>query len=204
MYKFENDLISKGYKHIAGTDEVGRGPLAGPLVCAAVILNPDVMIEGLNDSKKLTDKKRQLLDVEIRKHALAYSIVYVSIEEVDKLNIYQASKKGMLDAVSKLKIKPEYILSDAMPLGDIKHESIIKGDTKSASIAAASIIAKVERDNHMIELSLEYPGYGFEKHKGYPTKAHLEALDQLGVLPVHRRSYKPVYERLNEQIKLEI
>lgn len=204
MYKFENNLLNKGFKYIAGTDEVGRGPLAGPLVCAAVILDPLVKIVGLNDSKKLSEKKRVLLDIEIRDKALAYSIVYISIEEIDKLNIYQASKKGMLDAINKLKIKPEFVLSDAMPLGNIPHESIIKGDTKSATIAAASIIAKVERDKHMVELSNVYPDFGFERHKGYPTKLHLEALDKHGVLPIHRRSYKPVYDRLNKQIYLDL
>lgn len=204
MYSYENALLKKGYKYIAGTDEVGRGPLAGPLVCAAVILDPKVTIEGLNDSKKLTEKKRLLLDKEIKEKALAYSIVYIDIDEIDKLNIYQASKKGMLDAIDKLSIKAEFVLSDCMPLGEIRHESIVKGDSKSASIAAASIIAKVERDNHMIELSKIYPEYGFESHKGYPTKKHLEALDEFGVLDIHRRSYKPIYERLHIQTKLKI
>ena len=204
MYEYETKLLAKGHKHIAGTDEVGRGPLAGPLVCASVILDPLVTIEGLNDSKKLSEKKRELLNIEIKEKALAYSVVYIDIDEIDKLNIYQASKKGMIDALHKLSIKPDYVLSDCMPLGDIPHESIVKGDSKSASIAAASIIAKVERDNHMIKLGKLYPMYGFEQHKGYPTKKHIEALDKFGVLEIHRRSYKPVYERLNKQGKLDI
>ena len=204
MYKYETELLNKGYRRIAGTDEVGRGPLAGPLVCAAVILDPSHMIEGLNDSKKLTEKKREVLFDEIKEKALSYSIVYVDVETIDDINIYQASRKGMMDAIDSLPIKPDYVLSDAMPLGDIKHTSIIKGDSKSASIAAASILAKVERDRHMVELSKKYPEYGFEKHKGYPTKQHLEALDKHGVLDIHRKTYKPVYDKLNEQIKLDI
>lgn len=204
MYEYETRLLKQGCKHIAGTDEVGRGPLAGPLVCASVILNPKVKIDGLNDSKKLSEKKRELLDIEIRKKALAYSVVFIGIEEIDRLNVYQASKKGMLDALNELAIKPDFVLSDCMPLGNIPHESIVKGDTKSASIAAASIIAKVARDNYMVELSKKYPNYGFEKHKGYPTKQHIEALDKYGVLDIHRTSYKPVYERLNKQIGLDI
>ena len=204
LYSYENELLKKGYKYIAGTDEVGRGPLAGPLVCASVILNPDIIIEGLNDSKELTEKKREALNIEIKEKSLAYSIVYISIEEIDKINIYQASKKGMIEAIRKLKIAPDFVLSDAMPLGDIPHESIIKGDSKSASIAAASIIAKVERDHHMVTLSKKYPQYGFENHKGYPTKLHLEALNKYGVLDIHRKSYRPVFEKLNEQIKFNL
>jgi len=204
MYSFETRLLTSGFKYIAGTDEVGRGPLAGPVVCAAVILNPKVTIEGLNDSKKLSEKKRELLSKEIKEKALAYSIVYIDVKTIDQINIYQASKKGMLDAISQLKIKPDFVLSDAMPLGDIPHESIIKGDTLSASIAAASIIAKVERDNHMVELSRTYPNYGFERHKGYPTKMHLEALDQYGVLPIHRKTYKPIFDRLNVQTTIKL
>lgn len=204
MYQYENELYKKGYRHIAGTDEVGRGPLAGPLVCAAVILNRDVIIDGLNDSKKLSEKKREALFDEIKEKAHAYSIVYIDEATIDEINIYQASKKGMLKAIEKLPTKAEYVLSDAMPLGDIPHQSIIKGDSKSASIAAASILAKVERDRFMVELAKKYPEYGFEKHKGYPTKQHLEALNKYGVLDIHRKSYKPVYEKLNEQIKLDI
>ena len=204
MYKYEETLYKQGYRRIAGTDEVGRGPLAGPLVCAAVILDPENKIEGLNDSKKLSEKKREFLFDEIKEKAMSYSIVYVDVETIDEINVYQASKKGMLEAIDILLVKADYVLSDAMPLGDIKHESIIKGDTKSASIAAASILAKVDRDRFMVELAKKYPEYGFEKHKGYPTKQHIEALNTYGVLDIHRKTYKPVYDKLNEQTSLDI
>lgn len=206
LYKYELDLMDKGHKYIAGCDEVGRGPLAGPVVCAAVILNPDVTIEGLNDSKKLSEKKRNVLDLEIREKALAFSIIYIWPKEIDKINIYQASKKGMIEAIKNLDITPSFVLSDAMPLNDlgIQYLSIIKGDSKSATIAAASIIAKVERDKYMVEMSLKYPRYGFERHKGYPTKLHLEALAKYGVLDIHRKSYKPIRDRLYVQMELGV
>ena len=205
MYEFENNLYQLGYKRIAGTDEVGRGPLAGPLVCAAVILDPDITIYGLNDSKKLTEAKRIKAAEEIKKYAIAYSIVYIFEEEIDQLNIYQASKKGMIDALNDLEEDFDFVLSDAMPLGDeIPHEAIIKGDAKSASIAAASIIAKVSRDHYMEEMALKYPQYGFEHHKGYPTKQHLDAIEQYGICPIHRKTYKPIKDKLMNQLKLEI
>lgn len=206
LYSFETELLNKGIKFIAGCDEVGRGPLAGPVVCAAVVLDPKNVIEGLNDSKKLTEKKREILNIQILEKALAYSIVYIYPEEIDKLNIYQASKKGMMDAVKNLDLKVEHVLSDAMPLNglDIPFTSIIKGDSKSATIAAASIIAKVSRDHYMLDMSKKYPGYGFERHKGYPTKAHIEALNTLGVTDIHRKSYKPVSELINKQIAFNI
>lgn len=206
MYDFENDLIEKGYKLIAGCDEVGRGPLAGPVVAAAVILDDTVIISGLNDSKKLSEKKREALNIEIKKKAIAYAIVYIFEDEIDRINIYQASKKAMIEAIKKLAIQPDFILSDAMKLPelDIPFLSIIKGDTLSASIAAASIIAKVERDRYMVELGAKYPEYGFEQNKGYPTKQHLQALSTKGVLPVHRKTYKPVMDQLVRQMKLNI
>ncbi len=206
MYSFETNLQKEGHKYIAGCDEVGRGPLAGPVVAAAVILDPKNKIEGLNDSKKLSEKKRILLDHEIKEKAIAYKIIYIWPEEIDIINIYQASKKAMIEAIQSLDVSPTFVLSDAMPLGDIgiPFESIIKGDSKSASIAAASIIAKQERDRYMIEISKQYPEYGFEKHKGYPTKQHLEALSTYGVLDIHRRTYKPVYDIINKQEALEI
>ena len=206
MYSYENDLLKEGHLYIAGCDEVGRGPLAGPVVAAAVILDPDIFIEGLNDSKKLTEKKRAILDIEIREKALAYKIIYIYPKEIDKINIYQASKKAMIEAVKELDPRPSFVLSDAMPLDElgIPYLSIIKGDSKSATIAAASIIAKVERDNYMVEMSKKYPEYGFEKHKGYPTKQHIEALNMYGVLDIHRVSYKPVADKLNEQIKFKL
>lgn len=204
MYSYESELLEKGHIYIAGCDEVGRGPLAGPVVAAAVILDPSIFIEGLNDSKKLSEKKRIALDIEIRKHAIAYKIIYIYPTEIDKINIYQASKKAMIEAIKSLNPKPSYVLSDAMPLDElgIPYLSIIKGDSKSATIAAASIIAKVERDNYMIEMSKLYPEYGFEKHKGYPTKQHIEALHKFGVLNIHRLSYKPVFDIVNHQTKL--
>ena len=206
MYRFENELLDKGHLYIAGCDEVGRGPLAGPVVAAAVILDPEVTIEGLNDSKKLSEKKRITLDIEIREKALAFKIIYIYPKEIDLINIYQASKKAMMDAVKQLNPQPSFVLSDAMPLNElnIPFLSIIKGDSKSATIAAASIIAKVERDNYMVQMSKKYPEYGFEKHKGYPTKQHIEALNKYGVLDIHRRTYKPVSDKLNEQIRLSI
>jgi len=206
MYKFESELLEKGHIYIAGTDEVGRGPLAGPVVAAAVILNPENIIEGLNDSKKLSEKKRNALSLEIKEKALAYNIVYIYPKEIDKINIYQASKKAMITAINNLPIRPTYVLSDAMPLDNlgIDHLAIIKGDTKSATIAAASIIAKVERDEYMIKLSEKLPQYGFEKHKGYPTKFHVEALHKYGATEYHRVTYKPVADVIHQQVKLDI
>jgi len=206
MYNFELELLNKGHKYIAGCDEVGRGPLAGPVVAAAVILDPLNKIEGLNDSKKLSEKKRNLLSKEIKEKAIAYKITYIYPKEIDKINIYQASKKAMIESILALDVKPSFVLSDAMPLKALKipYLSIIKGDAKSATIAAASIIAKVERDNYMIELSKKYPEYGFEKHKGYPTKMHKEALEKYGVIDVYRKTYKPVYDILNKQMKIAI
>lgn len=206
MYSYENELLKNGHIYIAGCDEVGRGPLAGPVVAAAVILNPEVQIEGLNDSKKLSEKKRIALDIEIREKALAFKIVYIYPTEIDKINIYQASKKAMIEAIKALNLQPSFILSDAMPLDElnIPFESIIKGDSKSATIAAASIIAKVERDSYMVKMSEEYPKYGFEKHKGYPTKQHIEALGKYGVLDIHRKTYKPVADRINKQVHFDL
>lgn len=206
MYQFELELQGKGYQHIAGCDEVGRGPLAGPVVAAAVILDPSYTIEGLQDSKKCSESKRNMLDKEIKEHALCYAITYIYPEEIDRINIYQSSKKAMIDAIRQLSTQPDYILSDAMPLGDIgiPFIDIIKGDSKSASIAAASIIAKVERDRYMAEMDETYPGYGFKQHKGYPTKKHLEALQKIGVCEIHRKTYKPVQDVLQTQLTLDI
>lgn len=206
MYKYEKELLAEGHRYIAGCDEVGRGPLAGPVVAGAVILDPDNPIDGLNDSKQLSEKKREALNIEIREKALAYKVIYIYREEIDKINILQASKKAMIEAIKALDVTPTFVLSDAMKLGNIGIEylDIIKGDSKSASIAAASIIAKVERDHYMVELGKKYPEYGFEKHKGYPTKLHLEALDKYGVLNCHRRSYKPVSDIINRQLTLDI
>lgn len=204
MYSYEKALWAKGFKYVVGVDEVGRGPLAGPVVAAAVILDPNNKIEGLNDSKQLTAKKRQLLLKEIQQKSIAYAYSFVSEETIDKINIYQASKQAMLEAINKLDIKPEYILSDAMPLKEatVPYDAIIKGDTLSASIAAASILAKVTRDDFMVEMDKTYPGYGFAKNKGYPTKAHFLALEEIGICKIHRKSYKPVKDIIQKQISL--
>ncbi|MFW5894822.1 MAG: ribonuclease HII [Bacillota bacterium] len=205
MYEFEQDARAQGYKCIAGCDEVGRGPLAGPLVAAAVILDPDNTIEGLNDSKQLSEKTRVDLANKIKDSALAYAVIHIEPEEVDRLNVYKASQVAMKRAVLKLDTC-DYVLSDAIPIPglEIPVEPIVKGDTKSASIAAASILAKVSRDAYMVDISKDYPEYGFESHKGYPTKQHLEALKTYGVIPEHRKSYAPVKNILINQQALEI
>lgn len=191
--EFEKKYYDLGLEYIAGSDEAGRGPLAGPLVVAACILPKGYENELINDSKKLTDKKRRALYEVIKKNALAYHIEVIDIETIDKINIYQASKLGMKICLEKLKIKPQAALLDAMKLEmDYPVESIIKGDARSISIAAASILAKVYRDDLMIEYDKEYPGYDFKKNMGYGTKKHLEALDTLGITPIHRKTYEPV------------
>jgi ribonuclease HII len=191
--KFEESVKAQGFTAIAGIDEVGRGPLAGPVVSAAVILPEDEKIIGLNDSKKLSLKKREELYEEIYKKARAVSVAEVSASEIDRINIYQASKKAMREAVAGLEITPDYLLIDAMELEvPIAQEKIIKGDARSVSIAAASIIAKVTRDRLMEKYDQMYPGYGFKNNAGYGTKEHLDGLTQLGVTPIHRRSFSPV------------
>ena len=195
--EYESKYYEKGLTLIAGSDEAGRGPLAGPLVVAACILPKGYQHELINDSKKLTDKKRRMLYEIIKKDALAYHIEVIDIETIDKINIYQASKLGMKICLEKLSIKPEAALLDAMNLDmDYPVESIIKGDEKSLSIAAASILAKVYRDDLMIEYSKEYPQYQFDKNKGYGTKVHLEAFDKYGITPLHRKTYEPVKSML--------
>lgn len=179
---------------LAGVDEVGRGPLAGPVVAAAVILDPARPIAGLADSKALSERRRQALDIEIREKALAWALGRAEVEEIDALNILQASLLAMQRAVAALSVAPHRALVDGnrCPLLVCPAEAVIKGDQTVPAISAASIIAKVARDAEMVALDAVYPGYGFAVHKGYPTKAHLEALDRLGVLPVHRRSFAPV------------
>ena len=206
LYKYEKEYIDKGYKLIAGCDEAGRGPLAGPVFCAAVILNPNDIIEGLNDSKQLTEKMREKLYTEIKSRALAYKIVSISNEEIDRINILEASRKGMEEAVKGLSISPNFILTDYMDLyhTDIPYLKLTHGDALSATIAAASILAKVERDRFMMELDSKYPEYGFKDHKGYPTKSHIEAIKKYGITEFHRKSYKPVKELLTEQLTLDL
>ncbi len=183
---------------IAGVDEVGRGPLAGPVVAAAVILDPNNPIDGLADSKKLTKKQREKLYDEIKSKALAWSIARAEVREIDELNILQASLVAMSRAVAALSIPPEHVLVDGnkLPEMNCSAEAIIKGDEKIPAISAASIIAKVARDREMDSMDIEYPGYGFSKHSGYPTKIHLQALQELGVTPIHRRSFGPVRRQL--------
>ena len=182
----------------AGVDEVGRGPLAGPVVAAAVILDTKNPIQGLMDSKKLTEKRRNLLATEIREKAVAWSLGRAEHDEIDSINILQASLLAMKRAVESLSVKPELVLVDGVHCPDIIHkvEAIIKGDSKIEEISAASIIAKVARDNEMIALDNEYPGYGFSQHKGYPTKMHIDALNKLGVSAIHRKSFAPVKKYL--------
>ncbi len=181
-----------------GVDEAGRGPLAGPVSAAAVILNPARPIAGLADSKKLSEKKRDLLAPQIREHALAWAVAYASVEEIDELNILQATLLAMRRAVLALSVTPEYVLVDGLfcPDTGIKSEAIVQGDSKVAAISAASILAKTARDALMLELHGQYPQYGFAGHKGYGTAAHLAALREHGACEFHRRSFKPVREVL--------
>lgn len=179
---------------IAGVDEVGRGPLVGAVVAAAVILDPNNPVAGLADSKKLSEKKRDALYPEIVDKALAWSLGRAEVEEIDRINILHASMLAMQRAVMALSLKPQHVMVDGNRCPDLPYPStaVIKGDSKVEAIAAASIIAKVSRDREMVELDAQYPGYGIAGHKGYPTKAHLQALSELGVTPVHRRSFGPV------------
>ena len=206
LYKFEEELYDKQIELVCGVDEVGRGPLAGPAVVAACIMPPLLRIKGINDSKKLTEKKREELYKIIVKEAIAYNVVFVSEKEVDELNIYQATKKGMLEAINGLKVKPEHVLIDAMPLGELElpHTSIIHGDALSASIAAASILAKVTRDHFMEKMDVKYPNYGFKRHKGYCTKAHIEALEKYGPCAIHRKTFAPVSKYFTKQLSLDL
>lgn len=189
--RYEKELISKGYEYICGVDEVGRGPLAGPVVCAAVIMPLDDIIEGIDDSKKLSQKKREFLASLIREKAVALSICRIEPEIIEKINILEATKLCMKNAVEGLKIKPDFVLTDGNMTLDIGIEqaSIIKGDALSYTIGSASIAAKVYRDKLMDEYAVNYPEYGFEKHKGYGTAAHINAIEEYGLCPIHRRSF---------------
>ena len=187
-----SDYINGGV--MAGVDEVGRGPLAGPVIAAAVILDPENPIQGLMDSKNISEKKRISLSKEIREKALSWSIGRAGHDEIDSINILQASLLAMKRAIESLSIIPELVLVDGVYCPDIvyKVEAVIKGDSKIPAISAASIIAKVARDNEMIALDNQYPGYGFSQHKGYPTKMHIIALKELGISSIHRKSFSPV------------
>lgn len=190
-YEFENAALNEGFKTVCGIDEAGRGPLAGPVCAAAVILPIGLEIEGLNDSKKLSEKKREALYDIITEKAVAYSIALVDEKTIDEINILQATFKAMRNAVEGLSVKPDIALIDGnqKPGLSIEQRTIVKGDAKSMSVAAASILAKVTRDRLMIKLDKEYPEYQFAKHKGYGTKLHYECLEKYGVSPVHRRTF---------------
>ena len=201
LYENEKKLWNLGYENIAGCDEAGRGPLFGPVVAASVILPHDFVLEGLNDSKKLSEKKREKYYPIIMEKALAVSVSVVEADEIDKINIYEASRQGMLRATNSLKVKPDYIITDAMPLDgftSVPHEARIKGDAKSITIAAASVIAKVTRDRIMYEIDKVHPEYEFKKHKGYPTKKHLELIEKYGIIDGYRRTYGPVKKYIEE------
>ncbi len=205
-YKREEELYDLGYKLVCGVDEAGRGSIAGPLVVASVILPSFDRIEGINDSKKLTAKKREELFKIINKKAIAVSVVFISPEEIDELDIYSATKKGMIEAINNLKVAPEYALIDAMKLSELTlpHDSIIKGDYYSASIGAASIIAKVTRDDYMDKMDVKYPNYGFKQHKGYCTKKHMEALEKYGPCKIHRKTFYPVSKYYKKIIQMSL
>ena len=199
LYKYEHELYDKGLKYIGGVDEVGRGPLVGPVVTACVVLPLDFKLEGLTDSKKLSEKKRNLFYDYIKEHAVCYAIGMCTPEEIDEMNIYEASRQAMIRAINEVRksIPLEHVLIDAMPIDmDIPTTSIIKGDAKSISIAAASVMAKVTRDKMMYDLDKLHSEYGFASHKGYPTKKHLEAIHKYGLIDGYRKSYGPVKEIL--------
>ena len=201
--EYEENLEKQGIKYIAGVDEVGRGPLVGPVVTACVILPLGYTLDGLTDSKKLTAKKRDMYFDIIMKDALSVSIGMKEEDIIDEVNIYEATKLAMYDAINNSKIKPEHVLIDAMKLEklEIPSTSIIKGDLKSITISAASIIAKVTRDRMLIELDKKYPEYGFAKNAGYGTKQHIEAIEKYGIIKEHRKTFKPVSDHLNHIYK---
>lgn len=204
MREYEDSLINQGYNYIAGTDEAGRGPLVGPVVAACVVFDKTYKNDMINDSKKLSEKKREELYDIIMKDAISVGIAQVSAKEIDEINIYEASRNAMIEAYKKAneKVKIDYLLTDAMPIDtlDIPVLKIIKGDAKSISIAAASIIAKVTRDRILIDLDKKYPEYGFKSHKGYPTKKHIEAINKYGIFDGYRLTYKPVKDLIDRGI----
>lgn len=191
LWEIENSLKEKGYKYIAGVDEAGRGPLAGPVYAAAVILPNGAELSGINDSKKLTPKKREELFEKITEIAVCYAIFSVDEKEIDEINILNATHKAMNGAVKSLSTKPDYVIIDGNSIKgmEIEHDTVVKGDAKSISIAAASILAKVARDRYIDKMGEVYPEYGFENHKGYGTKAHTDAILKYGVCPIHRRTF---------------
>lgn len=199
-YRYERKLKENGISLIAGIDEVGRGPLVGPVVAACVILPDQFELEGLTDSKKLSEKKREEFYDKIKQQAISIGVGIIDEKKIDEVNIYEATKLAMKEAINNCCIQPEHILIDAMPLDIyIPTTSIIKGDLKSITISAASVIAKVERDRMLVELDKKYPMYDFKNNKGYPTKKHLEAIERYGILDEHRRSYKPVSDYIKRK-----
>lgn len=191
MYEIENGYRQNGYINIAGVDEAGRGPLAGPVYAAAVILPPNAIIKGINDSKKLSEKRREELFSEITEKAIAYNICSIDEKRIDEINILNATYEAMNGAVNGLLVAPDFVLVDGNRIGGmtLPHETVVKGDSKSISIAAASILAKVSRDRFVCEMAEKYPEYGFEQHKGYGTKAHNEAILKYGPCPIHRKTF---------------
>ncbi len=201
LYKYERELYSKGLKYIGGVDEVGRGPLIGSVVASCVVLPKDFVLEGLTDSKKLSEKKRDKFYEIIKREAISIGIGIVDEKKIDEVNIYEATKIAMKEAIKNTNIKLDHVLIDAMPLDiDIPTTSIIKGDAKSISIAAASVIAKVTRDKMMYELDKIYPMYDLSHNKGYGTKKHIEAIKKYGICKYHRLTFKPVSEYKNKMI----
>ena len=204
MYEYEEELNKKGYNYIGGCDEAGRGPLVGPVVCACVVFPKGYKCDLINDSKLLSEKKRDMLYDIIIKDALSYGISIISAKEIDEINILEASRKGMIEAYKEAnkKVKIDYLLTDAMKISTINIPvmDIIKGDAKSVSIAAASILAKVTRDRILYDLDKLYPEYDFKSHKGYPTKRHLELLEKYGVFDEYRKTYKPVKNLIDKGI----
>ncbi len=199
-YQFERELRNSGYTLIGGVDEVGRGPLVGPVVAACCVLPEEFHLEGLTDSKKLSEKKREFFFEEIKKQAITYGIGIVDEKRIDEINIYQATKEAMIQAIEKCNPRPEAVLTDAMKLDlDIPVTPIIKGDLRSITISAASVLAKVTRDHMLYELDQKYPMYDFKHNVGYPTKKHLSAIEEYGIIPEHRRSYGPVKDYLERK-----
>ena len=199
-YKNERELKKEGFKLIGGVDEVGRGPLVGPVVAACVILPDKFNLDGLTDSKKLSEKKREYYFDEIKKQAISYGIGIVSEKRIDEINIYEATKEAMIIAINNCNKKPDYVLTDAMKLDiDIPVKPLIKGDLRSITISAASVLAKVTRDRMLYELDMKYPMYDFKNNFGYPTKKHLDAIKKYGIIDEHRKSYGPVKEYLEEK-----
>lgn len=200
LLQYEQELYNLGYELICGTDEAGRGPLIGPVVAGAVILPKNYYLEGLTDSKKLSEKKREAFFEIIKRDAIAYGIGIVEAQEIDEINIYEASRLAMQKAISSMKVKPDYVLTDAMPFKEyfVPVKSIIKGDAKSITIAAASVLAKVTRDHIMYELDQKYPQYELRHHKGYPTKRHLELISIYGVNEHYRFTYRPVRDLIEK------